>query len=96
MKTVLYVMRHGETTHNRDGIASGHVDPDLTEKGIEQAAAFRDKLAHIHFDVAYSSDLRRAVNTAAIVYGEEVPEHRQLHEAGQREAGECQQLQVGL
>lgn len=86
-QTILYVMRHAETTHNRDGIASGHVDPELTERGLKQTAALRDKLSHIKFDEVYSSDLRRASNTAAIIYGQEVPAHHQLYDLRERNYG---------
>lgn len=85
--TILYVMRHGETTDNRDDLTSGHVDPELTEEGSRQAAAVREKLSHIHFDEVYSSDLKRAANTAAIVYGEEVPSHHRLFELRERNYG---------
>ncbi len=65
-------MRHGQTTHNRDRLASGHVDPELTEAGAAQAEAVRQKLSHVHFDEVYSSDLKRAADTAAIVYGSSI------------------------
>lgn len=86
-ETTLYIVRHGETSHNRDDILSGHVDPELTEKGIKQAATVREKLSHVHFDGVYSSDLRRAVNTASIVYGEAVPADHQLYELRERNYG---------
>jgi broad specificity phosphatase PhoE len=86
-QTVLYVMRHGQTTHNRDDVISGHVDPDLTEQGVKQAHAVKDKLSHIHFDEVYSSDLQRAAKTASIVYGEDVPSHHQFFELRERSYG---------
>jgi broad specificity phosphatase PhoE len=86
-ETILYVVRHGETSHNRDDILSGHVNPELTEKGIKQATTVRKKMSHVHFDEVYSSDLRRAVNTASIVYGETVPTDHQLYDLRERNYG---------
>ena len=37
--TVIYLVRHGETTWNRVGRQQGHDDSPLTETGIEQARA---------------------------------------------------------
>jgi broad specificity phosphatase PhoE len=87
-KTIIYLVRHGQTEHNRDGIVSGHVNTVLTEKGKQQAAATRDALAHIKFDVAYSSDLDRAIDTAAIIHETEVPEPNRLKELRERNFGE--------
>jgi len=82
--TKLYVVRHGQTTHNRDGLISGYfVDPVLTEQGITQANETKQKLSHVHFDEAYSSDLQRAAHTAAIIYGQDIHPTKQM--AGLRE-----------
>lgn len=66
-KTVLYLVRHGESQANRDSIVSGHFDTVLTEKGRAQALKTAKELAHVHFDAAYSSDLKRAIETAEII-----------------------------
>lgn len=76
--TKLYVVRHGESEYNRDNIVSGHVDPPLTELGKQQARLTRDKLSATAFDVAYSSDLQRAVDTGTIVFGAPIPKTHQL------------------
>jgi len=34
----LYVVRHGETTYNRDELVCGVTNAQLTEKGISQAS----------------------------------------------------------
>lgn len=84
----IYVVRHGQTTHNRDNIISGHDDdPELTEQGIAQAQETRDKLAHISFDEVYSSDLQRAVKTAEIIAGKPVHESRQVRGLRERKFG---------
>jgi broad specificity phosphatase PhoE len=87
MKTTLYVVRHGESEHNRDNIVSGHVNPALTEKGKAQALLTRQKLSHVRFDEAYSSDLQRAVHTGALIYGQEVPAAHQLFDLRERNYG---------
>jgi broad specificity phosphatase PhoE len=72
----IYIVRHGETMWNAEGRIQGHTDVDLTELGKEQARATARRLSGVHFDVAYSSDMRRTRNTALIILGErETPLH---------------------
>lgn len=86
--TKLFVVRHGQTTHNRDKRISGyHGDPPLTEEGIEQANQTKERLSHIHFDEAYSSDLQRAAHTAAIIYGKDIHPSNQLTDLRERTFG---------
>jgi broad specificity phosphatase PhoE len=87
MKTIIYLVRHGESEHNRDNILSGHVNPALTQKGRAQALETRQKLSHIVFNTAYSSDLQRAAHTGALIYGTEVPVSHQLTELRERNYG---------
>ena len=65
--TLIILARHGETDWNRDGIWQGHGDPPLNELGRRQAAELAKRLADVPIDVLYSSDLRRAMETAEIV-----------------------------
>ena len=62
----LFLIRHGQTTANLDGIYSGQSDVPLTELGRSQAEAIRPILEKYSFDQVYSSDLSRAVNTAKL------------------------------
>lgn len=57
-------MRHGETQANTDGIVQGWLDTTLNDKGVEQAKQAA-ALFNENIDVIYSSDLRRARQTAA-------------------------------
>jgi broad specificity phosphatase PhoE len=65
--TTLLLARHGETDWNRGRRWQGHADRPLTERGREQAADLAARLAEISLDAVYSSDLRRARDTALAV-----------------------------
>lgn len=65
--TVLYLIRHGETDWNRQGILQGHADIPLNAEGELQAFKLKEKLRHVQFSKALSSDLSRALKTAEIV-----------------------------
>jgi broad specificity phosphatase PhoE len=65
--TTLILARHGETDWNRDGIWQGHGDPPLNDLGRRQAAELADRIAAVEIAAVYSSDLRRAYETAEIV-----------------------------
>jgi broad specificity phosphatase PhoE len=61
---MLYVIRHGETAPNAEGLLLGRSDPPLTERGRAQAAGFAATLPVP--DRVVSSPLRRARDTAAV------------------------------
>lgn len=74
MITRLYVIRHGETEANVMDLLQGVSDTPLTERGIEQAAALGRRLARERIDIAFSSDLPRALTTTELALGlHEVP-----------------------
>jgi len=64
MKTRLCLVRHGETAWNAEQRLQGHTDVPLNEVGLAQAEATAAKLAAHRFDALYSSDLKRARQTA--------------------------------
>jgi probable phosphoglycerate mutase len=64
MKTI-YLIRHGETDHNRAGLAMGHLDSPLNEQGLRQARQTAAWLRRHPSARILSSDLARARDTAA-------------------------------
>ena len=72
---MIYLVRHGQTLQNRAGLLQGRSDFPLNEMGREQArrvgAFFREQ--GVRFEAVYTSPLRRAVQTAALIAGETVP-----------------------
>ncbi|KAH9952087.1 phosphoglycerate mutase-like protein [Amylocystis lapponica] len=68
MTTVrIYIVRHGETDENRQGIMQGQLDTKLNAAGVEQARLTAVALEKVPFERAFSSDLQRAIKTAEII-----------------------------
>ncbi|KIJ44271.1 hypothetical protein M422DRAFT_228313 [Sphaerobolus stellatus SS14] len=65
--TVIYLVRHGQTAENLMGIIQGQMDTVLDETGVEQARSVAQYLSTVRFDIAFSSDLRRASETARMI-----------------------------
>jgi 2,3-bisphosphoglycerate-dependent phosphoglycerate mutase len=72
MTHLLVLVRHGESEWNKLNLFTGWKDPDLTEKGIEEAkrAGKLLKAAGHRFDIAYTSDLLRAQHTLRLMLAE--------------------------
>jgi bisphosphoglycerate-dependent phosphoglycerate mutase len=60
LKFNVYIVRHGETDHNRLGIIQGQLNTKLSDLGVEQAKTVGQYLKNVKFDYAFSSDLDRA------------------------------------
>ncbi len=63
--TRLYLVRHGQSAGNAEGRFGGHSPTPLSALGVEQAKVTAERLAKERITVIYSSDLLRAVQTAA-------------------------------
>jgi 2,3-bisphosphoglycerate-dependent phosphoglycerate mutase len=65
----LILLRHGESTWNRENRFTGWTDVDLSAAGIAESHSAADRLreAGIEFDVAFTSVLKRAIRTLWIV-----------------------------
>lgn len=68
----LVLVRHGESTWNRENRFTGWTDVDLSERGVEEAREGARLLAAegFDFDVAYTSVLKRAIRTLWITLDE--------------------------
>jgi 2,3-bisphosphoglycerate-dependent phosphoglycerate mutase len=68
----LVLLRHGESTWNKENRFTGWTDVDLSSKGLEEAAYSGRLLREggFTFDVAYTSVLKRAIRTLWIVQDE--------------------------
>lgn len=68
----LVLLRHGESTWNKENRFTGWTDVDLSERGIEEAHEAGRLLAAegFDFDIAYTSVLKRAIRTLWIVLDE--------------------------
>lgn len=59
----LVLVRHGESEWNAKGLWTGWTDVNLSENGVQEAQKAGEKLKDIHFDIAYTSGLKRAQQT---------------------------------
>lgn len=69
MKTVVFLIRHGETEWNSLGKFQGYKDIDLAKNGLVQANHLKERLKG-EFDFIYTSPLKRAFQTARILASE--------------------------
>ncbi len=94
--TQLYIVRHGETRENLARILQGHLPGELTELGRQQVhdAAVRLAGMGVKFDEIVCSDLKRTVDSAAIINEQlhlPVTPMRVLRE---RDWGECTTMPI--
>ncbi|MEE6076130.1 histidine phosphatase family protein [Avibacterium paragallinarum] len=78
-----YLVRHGRTVWNEQGLLQGQGDSPLIAEGIEGAMKTGEHLANVPFVAAYSSVLKRAMDTTQYIIGERnIPffQHKGLNE----------------
>jgi broad specificity phosphatase PhoE len=66
----IWLGRHGETDANAEGRVQGSIDEPLNERGREQARELAREAAPLGLRALYTSQLRRARETAEIVGAE--------------------------
>jgi 2,3-bisphosphoglycerate-dependent phosphoglycerate mutase len=69
---LLVLVRHGQSEWNLKNLFTGWRDVDLTEQGVSEAreAGRKLKAQGLSFDVAFTSDLKRAQRTLGLVLEE--------------------------
>jgi len=69
---LLVLVRHGQSEWNLKNLFTGWKDVDLTDTGIAEARAAGKKLKarNLKFDVAFTSDLKRAQRTLDLILEE--------------------------
>jgi 2,3-bisphosphoglycerate-dependent phosphoglycerate mutase len=72
MTHLLVLCRHGQSEWNLKNLFTGWKDPDLTERGVAEAKAAGQRLmaSGIGFDVAFTSNLKRARKTCQLILDE--------------------------
>lgn len=68
----IYMVRHGQTYLNSYARMQGWSDTPLTDQGVADGYAAGARLRNIRFVDAYSSDLKRAVDTATYILARNV------------------------
>lgn len=67
MAKQVYFVRHGQTFFNLYHRMQGWSDTPLTEQGRQDAVRAGQALSQLRFDYLFSSDLKRAVDTANMI-----------------------------
>lgn len=72
MQRLLVLVRHGQSEWNLKNLFTGWKDPDLSEKGVEEARAAGRILKEkgFRFDRAFTSNLIRAQHTLKLILAE--------------------------
>lgn len=60
----IYIIRHGSTEMNEQHMLRGWLNPELSELGVQQSQLISDYFSDEDVSKIYSSDLRRATQTA--------------------------------
>ncbi len=83
MRTIVILVRHGETVWNKKGLVQGQTDIPLSKKGIQQAKMLAKRLKNSRISKIYASKLERAIKTAKYIEKEiniEIKTHAGLNE----------------
>ncbi len=92
MSTRVYLMRHGEVQNDGEKRYNGHIDIDITERGIEQMHRLAGTLNDRPVAAIYSSDLIRSVRGAEIIATSKGLQFTRIRELRERSVGEWEGL----
>ncbi len=74
-KKTIYLIRHGQTDFNKQGIVQGSgVDSDLNNEGQEQARKFYEAHKSVAFDKIYVTELKRTHQSVAPFRAHNIPQ----------------------
>lgn len=76
----LVLVRHGQSEWNAKGLWTGFTDIPLSEEGHKEAKEAANQIKNIQFDVAYTSDLKRAKQTLHDILAELSQENVLTHQ----------------
>ncbi|MEW9095168.1 MAG: alpha-ribazole phosphatase [Clostridiaceae bacterium] len=79
----IYLVRHGETDNNYNKIYYGKIDCSLNNNGRYQASIIKNRIEEINFDKVFTSEMKRAKETAHIILNDskyELIEDERLNE----------------
>jgi len=81
MKITYFV--HGTTIDNEQGLATGWEPGQLSKKGILESKKLNTLVSNRHFDVVFCSDLKRAIDSAYLIFGDKykIIQDKRLREA---------------
>ena len=68
----LYIVRHGQTDHNKKGLCQGSIDTVLNEEGQKQSIILNKEFQDKNIDIVIFSPLKRAKETATLI----MPNHQ--------------------
>lgn len=89
---MIYLVRHGETAYNRDGVTLGRADVPLTELGRLQAVAVGEKLAGERIARILTSPLERSAAVALEIARHHGLEPERREELTELDVGETEGL----
>ncbi len=69
----IYFAAHSTTKDNEMEIASGWKNVELSELGIQQSKEMAETFKNIKIDLICCSDLKRAIDTVKIAFGDKYP-----------------------
>jgi broad specificity phosphatase PhoE len=71
MSVLITNFAHGTTVDNEQHISSGWKDAELSALGVEQGKKLAELVKGKKFDAIFTSDTKRAFETAQLVFGED-------------------------